>query len=95
MVIVSPTYRYGDEGNATPPLAGFTVLDANLAWRLGGGWSVFAVVNNLTDRRYNTYGAFGPVTTVPWPAVPGGVTDPRTACPAAPRALYAGIRWGR
>jgi outer membrane receptor protein involved in Fe transport len=95
VVVVSPTYRYGDEGNATPPLAGFTVLDANLAWRLGGGWSVFAVVNNLTDRRYETYGAFGPVTTVPWPAVPGGVTDPRTACPAAPRALYAGIRWGR
>ncbi len=56
---------------------------------------MFAVVNNLTDRRYETYGAFGPVTTVPWPAVPGGVTDPRTACPAAPRALYAGIRWGR
>jgi hypothetical protein len=44
------------------------------------------------DQRYDTYGSFGPVGDVPWPNVPGGVTDPRTASPGMPVAGYGGVR---
>ena len=54
--------------------------------------TVFASIENPLDSRYDTYGSFGPVGHVPWPNVPGGVSDPRTASPGAPIAAYGGVR---
>ncbi|MBV8855217.1 MAG: hypothetical protein JOY91_17535, partial [Sinobacteraceae bacterium] len=49
-------------------------------------------VNNVFNRRYYTYGSFGPVGDVPWPNIPGGVTDPSTASPGTPLTAYGGVR---
>jgi outer membrane receptor protein involved in Fe transport len=85
-------YRFGDEANLTAPIGGYTVLDVNLAYRPIERLTLFAVVNNVLDKRYYTYGSFGPVGDVPWPGIPGGVTDPRTASPGMPIAAYGGVR---
>jgi outer membrane receptor protein involved in Fe transport len=88
----SNAYRFGDEANLTAPLGGYTVVDLNAAYRPRDGVTLFAVLNNAFDKRYYTYGSFGPVGDVPWPNVPGGVTDPRTASPGTPITVYGGMR---
>jgi outer membrane receptor protein involved in Fe transport len=92
LVAQSNVYRFGDEANLTDPLGGYTVIDLNAAYRPRDGLVLFAVVNNAFDKRYYTYGSFGPVGDVPWTNVPGGVTDPRTASPGTPITAYGGIK---
>ena len=85
-------YRFGDEANLAAPVGGYTVVNVNLAFAPSDRITLFAVVNNLLNRRYDTYGSFGPIGDVPWPNIPGGVSDPRTASPGMPIAAYAGLR---
>ena len=59
------------------------------AWR---GTVSDALADNVLDKRYDTYGGFGPVSALPFAFVPGGVTDTRTASPAAPVTFYGGAR---
>jgi outer membrane receptor protein involved in Fe transport len=92
VVAQSNVYRFGDEANLTEPLGGYTVVDLNAAFRPSEHLTLFAVVNNVFDKRYYTYGAFGPVGDVPWPNIAGGVNDPRTASPGTPVAAYGGLR---
>jgi len=91
-VAQSNAYRFGDEANVTQPLGGHTVVDLNAAFRPGDRITLFAVVNNAFDKRYYTYGSFGPVGDVPWPSVPAGVSDTRTASPGTPITIYGGMR---
>ena len=89
----SNVYRFGDEANLTQPLGGYAVVDLNAAYRpYRSHLTLFGVVNNVFDKRYDTYGSFGPVSDVPWPNIPGGVTDPRTASPGTPITVYGGVR---
>jgi outer membrane receptor protein involved in Fe transport len=92
VVAQSNVYRFGDEANLTAPLGGYAVIDLNAAYHPRDGVMLFAVVNNAFDKRYYTYGSFGPVGDVPWPNVPGGVTDPRTASPGTPITAFGGVR---
>jgi outer membrane receptor protein involved in Fe transport len=91
-VTQSGVYRFGDEANLTTPIGGYTVVDLNAAYRPRDGITLFAVVNNAFDKRFYTYGSFAPVSAVPWPNVPGGVSNPETASPGTPITLYGGIR---
>ncbi len=91
-VLQSSLYRFGDEANQTKPVGGYVLLGFNTSYRLTDNVTVFGLVNNLTDRRYDTYGTFGPVGDVPWNFVPGGVADSRTAVPGMPIAGYAGVK---
>lgn len=92
VVAQSNAYRFGDEANLTQPVGGYAVIDVHAAYRPTAHVTVFALINNVLDRRYDTYGAFGPVGDVPWPNIAGGVTDPRTASPGMPIAAYGGLR---
>ena len=47
----------GDEANETEPLADYWVAQARVGYSRGG-WSVAAVVNNVFDRRFATFGTF-------------------------------------
>lgn len=85
-------FRFGDEANLTAPLGGYTVVDLHATVTIGEHLTVFAVLNNALDKRFYTYGSFGPVGNVPWPSTPGGVTDTRTASPGMPIAAYGGMR---
>jgi outer membrane receptor protein involved in Fe transport len=91
-ILQSSQYRFGDEANLTKPVGGYVVVNFNTAYKVTDAITVFGIVNNVFDQRYDTYGSFGPVGDVPWPNVPGGVTDPRTASPGMPVAGYGGVR---
>jgi iron complex outermembrane receptor protein len=88
----SGSFRFGDEANLTPPLDGYTIVDLNASYSPRKNLTFFAVLNNAFDKHYYTYGSFAPVSAVPWPNVPGGVTDPSTASPGTPITIYAGVR---
>ena len=91
-VLASDQIRFGDEANQGKPVGGYVTLDFDTSYRVTDHITLFGIVQNLTDRRYDTYGTYGPIDAVPFPNVPGGVTDPRTASPAAPIAGYGGVR---
>ncbi|HZZ63004.1 MAG TPA: TonB-dependent receptor [Roseiarcus sp.] len=87
----SSFYRYGDEANLTPPVSGYFLANLHMSYQVTNQIKIFALVNNLFDTRYYTYGTFGPVSSVPWPSVPGGVTGTATAVPGRPFSAYAGM----
>ena len=91
-ILQSSQFRFGDESNLTKPIGGYAVFNLNTSYRVTPHITLFGIVNNIFDKRYDTYGGFGPVGDVPWPNVPGGVTDPRTASPATPITGYGGVR---
>ena len=91
-VVQSNSYRFGDESNVTAPVGGYTVLNLNANYRPIDHLSLFVVVNNVLNKRYDTYGTFGPIGDVPWPNIPGGVMDPRTGSPGTPITAYGGAR---
>ncbi len=92
VVAQTSAWRFGDEANLTKPVGGYAVLNLNTALRVGSHLTLFALVNNALNTRYDTYGSFGPVGDVPWPMVPGGVSDTRTASPGTPISGYGGVR---
>jgi outer membrane receptor protein involved in Fe transport len=91
-VVQSNVVRFGDEANLTTPVGGYAVVNLNAAYRPIDHLSLFVVVNNVLNKRYDTYGTFGPIGDVPWPNIPGGVSDPRTASPGTPIVAYGGVR---
>jgi iron complex outermembrane recepter protein len=92
VVLQSNVFRFGDEANLTQPLGGYALVDLNAAFRAADRVTLFVIVNNVFDKRYYTYGSFGPVGDVPWPNIPGSVTDPRSASPGTPITAYGGVR---
>jgi len=83
-------YRFGDAANLTPPLNGYFLANLNTSYKVTDNITIFGLVNNVFNTHYFTYGSFGPVSAVPWPNVPGGVTNTATAVPGTPLAVYAG-----
>lgn len=47
----------GDEANVTTPLGGYTIADARVGYGFGA-WELQALVTNLFDRGYATFGTF-------------------------------------
>ncbi len=88
----SGLYRFGDESNLTKKVGGYAILNLDTSYRITDHITVFALANNVLNQRFDTYGTFGPVGDVPFPAVPGGVTDTRTASPGSPIEGYGGVR---
>jgi len=89
-------YR-GDESNQNPQLPGYTVVSLRTTYKLTKQVEFFANVQNLTDRRYSTFGLYGDPTGVGAPGVPdvgtnGPGVDNRFQSPAMPRAYFGGVR---
>jgi iron complex outermembrane recepter protein len=74
----------GDEANETEPLDGHWVTDASLGVTRGL-WSVEAVLNNLFDRRFATFGTFN------INHAGGGVLE-RFLTPSEPRSVHVVMR---
>jgi outer membrane receptor protein involved in Fe transport len=109
VVAYSSQYVRGNENNRHQPddeyqgrgkLSGYAVLNLNANYRLGGGWTLFARIDNVFDRRYASGGALAenPFTG----AGNAFATDPDTwrseqfVAPGTPRAGWVGVRyrWG-
>jgi iron complex outermembrane receptor protein len=96
--VVSANYYRGDESNQLAPLPGYAVLTLHAAWSLNPQIELFAHLDNALDARYATFGVLGDPTGIGTPGVPptavtsGAGVDNRFQSPAAPIAVYGGLR---
>ena len=81
----------GDESNLNPKTRPYAVLDLTTRYRIGARVELFATIENLLDRKYETFGSFSPTAEVPISEAPGA-TNPRSVSPAPPVSAYAGVR---
>jgi len=81
----------GDESNLNPKTAPYFVLDATTRYRIGSHLELFATIENLLDRKYETFGSFSPTSDVPIVEAPNA-SNPRSLSPAPPISVYGGIR---
>ncbi len=91
-LVSSGQYLFGDEANLTPKTNPYVVLNANTSYRVTRNLEVFALVQNLLNVKYETYGTFSPTSSVPIAQVPGA-TITRSLSPAPPVAAYGGVRF--
>jgi outer membrane receptor protein involved in Fe transport len=92
-ILSSGQYAFGDEANQNPQVPGYFVLNLNTKYRITEHIQLFALVDNVLDRKYSTYGLYAPVAGLPAPELPSGVvTNQRVESPAAPIAAYGGVR---
>ena len=98
LIYRSGVYLRGDEGNLAPRTEAYTVANLDASYRVDDWLELFARVENLFDRRYETFGVFGesgcevPIRELPCPGGRGGITNPRFISPGQPRAAMAGVR---
>ena len=94
----SGVYLRGDEGNLEPRTRGYTLFNVDASYRVGDWLELFGRVENLFDRRYETFGVLGesgcevPIHELPCSGGKGGITNPRFISPGQPLAAMAGIR---
>ena len=91
-ILAGSQYRFGDEANLDKQVGGYVLVNLDTSYRITDNITLFGVINNITNRRYDTYGTYGPVDEVPFPNTPGGVTNPRTASPGEPLNGYGGVK---
>jgi iron complex outermembrane recepter protein len=85
----SGMYLAGDQSNQEPQLPGYATIGLHTSYRIAGGLELFGEIDNLLDRRYDTYGTFTELDGLP----PNfHLTDPRSVSPAMGRAFYGGVR---
>jgi iron complex outermembrane receptor protein len=89
LIGVSGQYLRGDESNLNPMLPGYWLINLHTTYQISKQVELFGLIQNLTDRRYYTFGTFFETDEVPFL----NLRDPRTLGPGAPRAAYAGLRW--
>jgi len=102
-VAVSPQFARGNDNNRHQPdgvnylgpgeIAGYTIFNMNLDYKLDRGLRAFAKLSNVFDRRYASAGAlrqnFFPGGNL---AAPGAQVNETFYAPGAPRALWIGIQ---
>jgi outer membrane receptor protein involved in Fe transport len=90
-LFASGAYLFGDEANLTPPLASYATLGLSTTYRVLPHLEIFAWGQNITNTQYSTFGTFSPTGSVALAQAPGAV-NPRSYSPAAPLAVYGGLR---
>ena len=88
LIAFSGQYLAGDQSNQNPKLPPYWVLNLHTTYQISKNFEAFALVQNLFDTRYYTFGTFFDTSEVPFL----NLTDPRTLSPGAPLAVYAGLR---
>jgi iron complex outermembrane receptor protein len=85
---VSSQYFVGDEANQNAQLPEYWVTDVHTSYQLTEHLQVFALVHNLFDRKYATYGTYFQTDSIGFK----NFEDARTITPAQPLSAYGGIR---
>lgn len=75
-------------------IPGYAILNLNAEVRLGGGWQLFAKVNNVFDKRYATAGALAenPFAGGAFQIDSANWRRETFVAPGAPRAAWLGLR---
>lgn len=83
-----PTHLRGDEGNLLGKVDGYAIASLRADYALSDKAQLFALVDNVFDKDYETFGLFGEPDEVLGEAF----DDARFFSPGAPRAAWVGIR---
>jgi iron complex outermembrane recepter protein len=86
-IIASDQFLRGDESNQLDPVGGYGIVNLATRYQINGWAEVFAMIDNVFDAKYNTFGTLGDPTNV-FP----DFTDPRFLSPGAPIGGWAGVR---
>lgn len=90
-------YARGDENNQDVhgPLPGYAIVQAFARYRLDRQWELAFKIDNLFDRRYQSFGVLGEnFFTGPGNSFnPGGATAEQFVAPGAPRAVWVALRY--
>ena len=90
-ITASGQFLFGDEANLTPPLPPYLVLNLHASYQVTKNFQLFALIENVFNQKYYTFGTFSPTSAVPILQAPGA-TNPRSYSPAAPIAVTVGLR---
>ncbi len=86
-----------DADFADAKIKGFTIFNLNSTYHVSKGFELFGKINNVTDKKYETYGMIaeqmfetngsGPLESAPSPYIA------KFVAPGAPRTLFVGMRY--
>src|SRR6516165_4384954 len=91
LIYTSSQFFFGDASNQNPKLPGYWVAQLHSSYQVTDNVELFAIIQNLFNNNYATFGIFGDVTKTPLPGV-ANPSDPRFVTLAAPVAVFGGIR---
>jgi len=83
----------GDESNQLPAIDGYTVVNLRARYRLNDSFEVFAKVDNLFDREFETFGLLGDEPGEVKVPIIEDMTIPLFLGAAPPRAGFVGVRY--
>lgn len=86
----------GETFEGAGKIPGYAILNLNAEARLGGGWQVFAKINNVFDKQYSTAAALAanPFDATGSFQINSGAWSHETfVAPGAPRSAWAGVRY--
>ena len=90
--VASGQYLLGDPSNLNAPTTAYALLNLDSEYRVAEHVTLFGLIQNLTDAKYATAGAFAPVGAfVPIVQAPN-TTNPRSLAPGAPIGIWGGLR---
>jgi iron complex outermembrane receptor protein len=87
LIAASEAYFRGDEANLGEPVGAYAVASLRSDYRLSPHLELFFNLDNLFDRRYETFGLFGEADEV----LGENFEDSRFLSPGAPRAAWIGL----
>ncbi|ORU93066.1 MAG: TonB-dependent receptor [Cycloclasticus sp. symbiont of Bathymodiolus heckerae] len=85
----SSQYFRGDEANASSKVGGYTVFNLHGRYAVTNNLDIFARVDNVFDREYETFGLYGEPDEAPGFGV---FTDTRFYGAGAPRGAWVGVK---
>jgi iron complex outermembrane receptor protein len=86
--MIGSQYLVGDQANQNPKVPAYWVANLHTSYQATKNIEVFALVRNLFNRHYLTFGTFFETSSFPYL----NLTDPRTFIPGMPFAVYVGLR---
>jgi iron complex outermembrane receptor protein len=92
ITVVGSQYFVGDDANQHGKLPGYWLANVRASYRLTRNVELFALVNNLFDKRYSLFGTFFEPDSVANAGLPIQLSDPRTQVDGQPRSVYGGVR---
>jgi iron complex outermembrane recepter protein len=93
VLIVGSQYFVGDDSNQNPQLPLYWVANLHASYQLTDHVQIFALVNNLFNNHYATYGTYFDVTTDSQNAIARNfTTNAEAITPAQPLSIYGGVK---
>jgi iron complex outermembrane receptor protein len=89
--VIGSQYFVGDDSNLNAKVPAYWTTNLHTSYQITKEAQVFALVTNLFNQRYYTYGTYFQLDGVA-KAVSFAFSDPRTVTPAQPLAVYGGLR---